>query len=67
MSCFSKTRLDFFLVSPEILDWISSVKYEDRLGSDFDHKEVVLKLGGNSKGPKVTIYDSTLNDAVAYD
>jgi hypothetical protein len=37
---YGKSRLDFFLVSPLFLDKISSVKYGDRLGADFDHKEV---------------------------
>jgi hypothetical protein len=43
------------------------VKYEDRLGSDFDHREVTLRLGRRSTSPKVTIYDSTITDEVADD
>ncbi len=49
------------------MDWVSSVGYGDRLGSDFDHREVIIKLGRRNTSPKVTIFDSTLNDAVAYD
>jgi exonuclease III len=67
MSRFSKTRLDFFLVSPELIDNVDVVKYEDRLGSDFDHREVTLKLGRRSRSKKVTIYDSTINDMAADD
>jgi exonuclease III len=63
----SKSRLDFFLISPDILDMVNKVKYEDRIGSDFDHKEVTLEIGKKTKGAKITIYDSTLNDAVAMD
>jgi exonuclease III len=39
------SRLDFFLISPTILDRVNKVKYEDRIGADFDHREVVLQLG----------------------
>jgi exonuclease III len=63
----SKSRLDFFLVSPNILDVINKVTYEDRIGSDFDHKEVTLEIGKKTKGAKITIYDSTLNDEIACD
>jgi exonuclease III len=38
-------RLDFFLISPELLENVNKVRYEDRLGADFDHKEVILLLG----------------------
>jgi hypothetical protein len=63
----SKSRLDFFLVTPNILDVINKVTYEDRIGSDFDHKEVTLEIGKKTKGAKITIYDSTLNDETAND
>jgi exonuclease III len=39
------SRLDFFLISPTILDRVNKVKYEDRIGADFDHKECVLYTG----------------------
>ncbi len=26
---FGKTRLDFFLISPDMVDWVKGVKYED--------------------------------------
>jgi hypothetical protein len=38
-------RLDFFLTSQNVVGNIEKVKYEDRLGADFDHKEVVMYLG----------------------
>jgi hypothetical protein len=60
-----KSRLDFFLISPSLLDSVHDVSYEDRLSSDFDHKEVVLKMGNKERGKRVTIYDSTINDAMA--
>ena len=44
-----KNRLDFFLVSRNILSAIKNVKYEDRLGRDFDHREVTLIMGGHDK------------------
>jgi exonuclease III len=62
-----KSRLDFFLISAELLDSVDKVKYEERLGSDFDHREVTLKLGRNGIGAKVTIPDSTLQDDMAED
>jgi hypothetical protein len=49
------------------LDSVDKVKYEDRLGSDFDLREVTLKLGRNGIGAKVTIHDSTLQDTMAED
>jgi hypothetical protein len=62
---YVSSRLDFFLISPAILDNICKVKYEDRIGADFDHKEVVIYIGrGGNKG-KITVYDSTLEDPVA--
>ncbi len=44
------SRLDFFLISPTLLDRVNKVKYEDRIGADFDHKEVVLHLGRGGGG-----------------
>jgi hypothetical protein len=46
---YSRSRLDFCLVSGSIIDSVSKVKYEDRIGSDFDHKEVFLFTGGTQK------------------
>jgi hypothetical protein len=42
---YSRTRLDFYLMNPEMLDGLYNVVYEDRLGADFDHKGVSLKIG----------------------
>ena len=38
------------------------VKYEDRLGADFDHKEVTLIFGKGNRVGKMCVYDSTLKD-----
>jgi hypothetical protein len=62
-----KSRLDFFLISEGLLDSVDKVRYEERLGSDFDHREVVLKLGRSGIGSKITIHDSTLHDDIAED
>jgi exonuclease III len=62
-----KSRLDFILISPSLLDNVDVIRYEDRLGSDFDHREVMLKLGCRKYGMRVTIFDSTLEDAMAED
>ncbi len=67
MARYGCTRLDFFLISPELLDSINSISYEDRLGSDFDHKEVVLKLGRKKSGARIVIRDATLNNGMAND
>jgi hypothetical protein len=64
---FGKTRLDFFLISPDIVDWVKGVKYEDRIGSDFDHKEVIMQLGERSSAGKMIIKDTTLNDIMVDD
>jgi hypothetical protein len=59
-------RLDFFLVSPELLDLIGKVRYEDRLSADFDHKEVVLTMGRAGKNVnKIVIHNSTLADLLS--
>jgi hypothetical protein len=48
---YTKSRLDFFLISETIAGDIQQARYEDRLGADFDHKEVTLVLGkGKKKG-----------------
>jgi exonuclease III len=66
-SVVGKSRLDFFLLSPLLLDGVDVIRYEDRLGSDFDHREVTLKLGRKRHGMRISIFDSTLNDAMAED
>jgi exonuclease III len=59
-------RLDFFLISPDLLGLISKVKYKDRLSADFDHKEVVMTVGRAGKNiNKIVIYDSTLTDLLS--
>ncbi len=67
VSRYGCTRLDFFLISPDLLDSVNTVSYEDRLGSDFDHKEVILKRGRKSNGSRIMIKDSTLNNEIADD
>ena len=57
-----KNRLDFFLVSRDIVGLIRNVRYEDRLGRDFDHKEVTLILGGQNKTRKEHIFRDTINE-----
>ena len=59
---FGKSRLDFFLMDKTILGWVKNVWYEDRLGRDFDHKEVTLRLGGIVEKRNETIYKSTTSD-----
>ncbi len=43
------------------------MKYEDRIGSDFDHKEVILQLGGRSSTGKINLKDETLHDVMVDD
>ena len=57
-----KNRLDFFLVSRELINLIRNVRYEDRLGRDFDHKEVTLILGGKNKTRKEQIFKDTIHE-----
>ncbi len=52
-------------MSPEILGFLNSVVYQDRLSMDFDHKEVTLSLGGKSVAGKMAIFDDTLMDPVS--
>ncbi len=49
---YGTTRLDFYLISESVLGDTRLVVYEDRLGTDFDHKEVTLKLGKSKVGEK---------------
>jgi hypothetical protein len=62
---FNKSRLDFFLIHPDILGLIHSVVYEDRLSMDFDHKGVTLTLGTKSSAGKMAVFDDMLSDPVA--
>jgi hypothetical protein len=61
---YSRTRLDFYMISPELIDRVTRIRYEDRLGADFDHKGVNLVLGRKAKWGKISIHDSTLGDAI---
>ncbi len=64
---YGKTRLDFFLISPDVLGSVKSVTYEDRLGADLDHKEVRMGVGQRKNSSKVSIRDSTLDDVMTMD
>ena len=57
-----KNRLDFFLISRELITLVKNVVYEDRLGRYFDHKEVTLSLGHRQKVRKEQIFKDTVND-----
>ena len=57
---YSKARLDFILISVGLLDKVNVIKYEDRLGRDFDQKEVLLKIGRGEKVATNNIKESTL-------
>ena len=57
-----KNRLDFFLISRELITLVKKVVYEDRLGRYFDHKEVTLSLGHQNKVRKEQIFKDTIND-----
>jgi hypothetical protein len=46
---------------------VKSVTYEDRLGADFDHKEVRMGIGQRNNSTKVSIRDSTLDDEMTLD
>lgn len=59
---YGQTKLYFFLISPELLVRINTVRYKARLGADFDDKEVTSVMGGRERKLKITIFDSTLND-----
>jgi exonuclease III len=60
----NRTRLDFYMCSPNLLDRITGIRYEDRLGADFDHKEVTMKIGKTKNHGKVTLHDITLEDSI---
>jgi predicted transcriptional regulator len=62
---YGKTRLDFFLISPEFMEVINKVKYEGRLSSDFDHKEATLYLGKRGGSLKLTVSDRVLDDILS--
>jgi exonuclease III len=64
---YGKTRLDFFLISTEILGAVDNVIYEDRIGSDFDHKEVKMVIGKKKENSKIVIKDTTLEDCMVID
>jgi exonuclease III len=52
---YGKSRLDFYIISEELMGEVESVFYGDRLSRDFDHLEAVLRLG-RRKAAKETIY-----------
>jgi exonuclease III len=64
---YGKTRLDFFMISMEILGAVDNVIYEDRIGADFDHKEVKMVIGKKKENSKIAIKDSTLDDGMVID
>jgi exonuclease III len=58
-----KNRLDFSLVSAGMIQEIYDVEYGDILGKDFDHRELIIKLGRKETvGKKERIYNNTLNE-----
>ena len=52
-------------MSQNLITVVNDVQYEDRLGMDFDHKEVILTIGKSKKPGKMCIFDSTLNDELS--
>jgi hypothetical protein len=62
---YARTRLDFFLVSKDVVNDVKHVIYEERLGADFDHKEVTLKIGKTRANGKMNVFDTTLDDSLA--
>jgi hypothetical protein len=52
---YGKSRLDFYIISEELMNEVESVFYGDRLSRDFDHLEAVLRLG-KRRAAKETIY-----------
>ena len=46
----------------ELITLEKNVVYEDRLGRDFDHKEVTLSLGHRQNVRKEQIFKDTVND-----
>jgi hypothetical protein len=61
---YSRTRLDFYMMSPDLIDRVTKIVYDDPLGADFDHKGVNLVLGRKAKWGKICIHDSTLGDII---
>jgi hypothetical protein len=57
-----KNRLDWFLVSQNLVENLGNVKYEDRLGRDFDHREVTLIMGKKVGVRKEHIYSDTIHN-----
>jgi hypothetical protein len=62
---YGTTRLDFYMISESVLGDTRLVVYEDRLGTDFDHKEVTLKLGKGKVGGKMIVRDKILEDPLS--
>jgi hypothetical protein len=61
-------RLDFFLMEPGLAATVNDVGYKNRIGLDFDHKEVRMDIGRNKKGiggKKEYIANSTLKQNYA--
>jgi hypothetical protein len=52
------------MCSPNLLDSITGIRYEDRLGADFDHKEVSMKIGKHKTCGKIMVHDVTLEDTI---
>jgi hypothetical protein len=52
------------MISPDLIDRVARITYDDRLGADFDHKGVNLTLGAKAKWGKISIHDSTLSDSI---
>ncbi len=52
---YGKSRLDFFIISEELMCEVESVFYGDRLSRDFDHLEAVLRLG-KRRAAKESVY-----------
>jgi exonuclease III len=59
---YTKSRLDFFLISESMVGDIQRIGYKDRLGADFDHKEITLIMGKGNKKGKLVEFDNTLDD-----
>jgi len=62
---FGKNRLDFFMISDGLLQEVDNVVYEDRLGRDFDHREVNLKLGKKGGVRKERIFTDTIRNPLS--
>jgi hypothetical protein len=42
------------------------VKYKEKMGSDFDHKMVIIKMGSKGKPNQKTIFHSTLQHTISF-